>query len=78
MKEIFMNLCLQLEQRKTNEAESDVLREEYQQRISSAERKASFVRHVFSYFGSYNARQFKIAQEVTLNATKQDGSLIIL
>jgi hypothetical protein len=44
-----MSLCLQLEQRKTNEAELDSLREEYQQRISSAERKASYDLHVFSY-----------------------------
>lgn len=51
-----MNLCLQLEQRKTSEADSEALREEYQQRISAAERKASFDLHVFSSFGCYDAR----------------------
>lgn len=37
----FMRLCLQLVQRKSSEADTEAMREEFQQRISSAERKAS-------------------------------------
>lgn len=58
-----MRLCLQLVQRKSSEADTEAMREEFQQRISSAERKVSSDIHVCS-----NGRAISSGKNVVMKA----------